>query len=507
MGVVSAASGCSQCSGGGSQWEPALSVADGLLEPLDCQVHVNDMSKFWVSLSCGYAHALVAGRGGLCVVTAGLGVCAVPIMGLCHHCWGEGIPLLWDYDLATVDCWQHHSTCHCLQRPSQLELGARVVCTRAGVATGRVSCSTEKVPAGGAGGGGTGGGSSRGTNGTSCCRTAAEPAQPMTITVCAGRWGGGGCGGDSGGGAGLGDKRPARELAEWRSQGSELAEWRSQVRELAESAAGCRTVKSGCRTVPAQAVHISTYWELWVSPGRGCSPVEGTGLGLRLCIACLHASRCSQCLCFSRRLFQRLSQGTVGGPGVVERWPAVHSNSAPEMGAARICGLRGHCWAPGPVWGVSGSSLGSRNRGVLQAEGQQMGSGVSLSVCLPARMGQLVERWPIVHSALVLWDSGQMEQWMEVRSRGRSCGSSGGGCSGGGSSGGATVGVQRPTPPEAYDNVLKRRLKSPVSCAWTSLLKAMQPRHGHGAYSTYIGGGMASDRVGIAPSKGMQGVL
>ena len=38
---------------------------------------------------------------GLCVVTARLSVCAVPIVGRCHHCWGEGIPLMWDYDLAT----------------------------------------------------------------------------------------------------------------------------------------------------------------------------------------------------------------------------------------------------------------------------------------------------------------------------------------------------------------------------------------------------------------------
>jgi hypothetical protein len=90
---------------------------------------------------------------------------------------------------------------------------------------------------------------------------ATEPAQPITITMCAGRRGGG-----SGGGTGLSGERHGRELAEWRSQGSELAEWRSQARELAESAAGrrtvksgCRTGKSGCRTVPAQAVHISTY--------------------------------------------------------------------------------------------------------------------------------------------------------------------------------------------------------------------------------------------------------
>ena len=161
MGAASAASGCSE---GGSQWEPALSVAD--LEPLDClcQVHVNDndMSMFWVS-PCGYAYASVAGRGGLCVVTAGLSVGAVPIMGLCHHCWGEGIPLMWDYDLATVDCWQPCSTCHCLQRSRQIGLGAREVSTRAGAARGRVSCSSGRVPAWGVGGGAAGGGNSSGT--------------------------------------------------------------------------------------------------------------------------------------------------------------------------------------------------------------------------------------------------------------------------------------------------------------------------------------------------------
>ena len=74
-------------------------------------------------------------------------------------------------------------------------------------------------------------------------KAAAEPARAVTITVCAGRQQGGGSGGP-----GLSGERQARELTEWRSQGSELAEWRSQASELAESAAGCRTVKSGCRT-------------------------------------------------------------------------------------------------------------------------------------------------------------------------------------------------------------------------------------------------------------------
>ena len=150
---MGAARGCSQCSGeivreGRSNWESALSVADGLREPLNCQT-----SKFRSNLSCGYAHAPVAGGGGLsdtqphplpglCVVTAGLSVCAVPIVGLCHHCWGEGTPLMWDCDPATVDCWQFYSTCHCLQRSRQFELGAREVCTRAGAARGRVSCSS-----------------------------------------------------------------------------------------------------------------------------------------------------------------------------------------------------------------------------------------------------------------------------------------------------------------------------------------------------------------------------
>ena len=163
------------------------------------------------------------------MVTAGLSVCAVPIVGLCHHCWGEGIPLMWDYDLATVDCWQFYSTCHCLQQPRQFGWGASVVCTGVGTARGRVSCSTVRVPAWGAGGGGAEGGSSSGTDEASSCSTAAEPARSLTITVCAGRWGGGGCGGGSGGGAGLSGERLGRELAEWRSQGSELAEWRSQA--------------------------------------------------------------------------------------------------------------------------------------------------------------------------------------------------------------------------------------------------------------------------------------
>ena len=256
--IMGAARGCNQCKGvvaseGCSQWEPALSVADGLLEPLDCQVHVNDKSKFWVSPSCGYAHAPVAS-----------------------------------------------------------------------VARGRYSCSAERMTTWDAGGGGTGGADSSGAYGGASCylhrgAAAAEPARPITITVCAGRKGGG-----SGGGTGLSGVRLGRELAEWRNQGSELAEWRRKTRELAESAARCRTVKSGCRTeksgcriVPAHAMHISTYWELWASPERGCNPVE-----VRLCIVSLVSdSQCSLLLCFSRRLLQRMSQETVSDMGqwVVER--------------------------------------------------------------------------------------------------------------------------------------------------------------------------------------------
>ena len=168
------------------------------------------------------------------------------------------------------------------------------------------------VPTWDAGGGGTGGANSSGVNdGDSCCMyqggAAVEPAHPITSTVCGGRRGGG-----TGGGTGLSGERHGRELAEWRSQGSELAEWRSQARKLAESAVGCRTMKSGCRTgksgcrkVPAQAVHI--YWELWLRPERGCSPVE-----VRLCVVSLVSdSQCSLFLCFRRRLLQRTSQGTV----------------------------------------------------------------------------------------------------------------------------------------------------------------------------------------------------
>ena len=76
----------------------------------------------------------------------------------------------------------------------------------------------------------------------------------MPAGVCV--WGGGGSSGP-----GLRGERLVWELAEWRSQGSELTEWRSQSQasELAESAAGCRTVKLGCRTVSAQAVHTPTF--------------------------------------------------------------------------------------------------------------------------------------------------------------------------------------------------------------------------------------------------------
>ena len=103
------------------------------------------------------------------------------------------------------------------------------MCMRAG---GKVvaSCSAGRGAAWAAGGGGTGGGSSRSANGGArSCRlqeAAAEPAQPVTIIVCAGRWGLGL--GGSGGVAGLSGERQESELAEWRSQGSELAEWRSQ---------------------------------------------------------------------------------------------------------------------------------------------------------------------------------------------------------------------------------------------------------------------------------------
>ena len=140
---MGAARGCSQCSReklrqGSSQWVPALSTTDGLWEPLDCQ-----KSKFRSDASCGCAHVPEASGGelsdtqphllsGLCVMAAGLSVCTVPIVGLCHYCWGGGTPLMWDYDLATVDCRQLYSTCHCLQLSRQFELAVSKVCTRAG---------------------------------------------------------------------------------------------------------------------------------------------------------------------------------------------------------------------------------------------------------------------------------------------------------------------------------------------------------------------------------------
>ena len=178
----------------------------------------------------------------------------------------------------------------------------------------------------------------------------------MTITVCAGRWGLGL--GGSGGVAGLSGERQESELAEWRSQGSELAEWRSQERELAESAAGRRTVKSGCRTEPAQAVYISTSnGELWRSHWKGLQPSRTVYMN-GLSHACDDYD-CQCSLCLSMGLMQRTSQtspwgwGSTMGQWVVERWPTVHSNSAPKMGAARNWVLRGHCRSSDPT-GLAG---------------------------------------------------------------------------------------------------------------------------------------------------------
>ena len=150
-------------------------------------------------------------------MTAGLSVCAVPIVELCHHCWGEGTPPMWDYDLATVDCRLLYSTYHCLQRLRHFESNVSMVCTRAGPVGGD-SCSAEGVPTWDAGGVGTGGVNSSGANGGASCRmhqgAATKPAQPIIITVCVGRWGGG-----SGDGIGLSGVWQGRELTEWRSQG------------------------------------------------------------------------------------------------------------------------------------------------------------------------------------------------------------------------------------------------------------------------------------------------
>jgi hypothetical protein len=62
------------------------------------------------------------------------------------------------------------------------------------------------------------------------------------------------------------------------------------------------------------------------------------------------------------------------GQWVVERWPTVHSNRAPKMGAARNWVLRGHCQAD-PTGVLFGSTLCSRTRGVLQAEDREGGLG------------------------------------------------------------------------------------------------------------------------------------
>ena len=129
---------------------------------------------------------------GLCAVTVGLGVCAVPIVGLCRHCWGAGTPLTWDYDLANVDCRQLYSTCHCLQWFKQFALSVSTVCTRAGAVRGEISCSAEGVFTRDAGGGGPGGANVSGVNGEASCwmhqgAAATEPTQSIIITACAGR--------------------------------------------------------------------------------------------------------------------------------------------------------------------------------------------------------------------------------------------------------------------------------------------------------------------------------
>ena len=103
---------------------------------------------------------------------------------------------------------------------------------------------------------------------------------------------------------------------------------------------------------------------------------------VRLCIASLVSdSQCSLFLCFSRGLLQRTSQGAVLAMGqwVVERWPTVHSNRAPKMGAVRNWVLRGRCQAC-PSGFLSGSTLCYRTRGVLQAEGREGGLGHDVEV-------------------------------------------------------------------------------------------------------------------------------
>ena len=52
---------------------------------------------------------------------------------------------MWGYDLATVDCRQPHSTCHCLQRFRQFESSASTECTRGGAERVGVSCGAEGV--------------------------------------------------------------------------------------------------------------------------------------------------------------------------------------------------------------------------------------------------------------------------------------------------------------------------------------------------------------------------
>ena len=116
---------------------------------------------------------------GLRVVTAGLSVCAVPIMGQSHHCWGGGTPLMWDYDLAVVGCGQLYSTCHCLQQFRQFESGVSIVCMRSDVEGVGDSYGAEGVLSWDAGGGVTGGVNSNGVTTLATTITVVQGSTPV----------------------------------------------------------------------------------------------------------------------------------------------------------------------------------------------------------------------------------------------------------------------------------------------------------------------------------------
>ena len=84
---MGAARGCTQC----SREAVREGSSQGSKVAASCSAERVPAEASWGDLSDTQPHSLP----GLCVVTAGLNVCAVPIVGRCHHCWGKEHHLCW----------------------------------------------------------------------------------------------------------------------------------------------------------------------------------------------------------------------------------------------------------------------------------------------------------------------------------------------------------------------------------------------------------------------------